>query len=483
MKDWKALLRIIGSLLMAEGGAILSCLIPAIGFHDGTVAPILVSGLFTFFVGLLLNFIFSKYRIITDTRMSSLLVVFCWVILSVFATLPFLATGVIHNFVDAFFESMSGFTSTGATVFTSVEHLPKSILFWRALSQWIGGFGIILVVLAIVPKLGINKYSLYTAEASGADNTGKVTTSMSATIRHTLIIYVSLTIFFIVMLCLADMPLFDSVSFTFMNISSGGFSIHDDSVASLTHTQQYILAAIMFFSGINFTLLFYFFTFRWGKIRYKLDQFGFYIGIIIGSVALVMMLLHFKMGYDWADSLRFSTVQTMSVISTTGSVIDDTNLWWTPIQFLFLVLTLCGGMAGATTGGLKVMRVLILMRNVRTILYNKLHPNAVNPVRLNRYPVSQQMITNVMVIFFVYVFVIIVSVLGLMMCHISPTESIGAVFACITSYGPGLGACGGFGNYAAFGPMAKMICAVVMLMGRLECMSVLILFFPAFWKK
>ena len=169
-----------------------------------------------------------------------------------------------------------------------------------------------------------------------------------------------------------------------MNISRGGFSLYDDSIASLTHEQQYILAAVMFSSGVNFTLLFYFFTFNWKKIRHKLDQFGFYVGIIAFSIMIVVLLLHFRMGYDWLDSLRFGTVQTMSVISTTGSVIDDTNLWWVPIQFMFVVLTLCGGMAGATTGGFKVMRVLILMRNVRTILYNKLHPHAVNPVRLNR---------------------------------------------------------------------------------------------------
>ena len=176
-------------------------------------------------------------------------------------------------------------------------------------------------------------------------------------------------------------------------------------------------------------------------------------------------------------------MQTLSVLTTTGSLVGDTSQWWVPITFLFVILSLCGGMAGSTTGGLKAMRVLILIRHVRKILRDRLHPHAVNPVRLNRKPVSAHIVTNVMVIFMVFVVVIFLGIMLLMLSGINATESIGAVIACITGYGPGLGTSGGFGCYAAFNSTAKLICSFLMLMGRLECLTVLILFIPAFWKR
>lgn len=481
--DSKALLRLLGTMLMAEGVAMLSCLIPALHFHDGTWLQMLLAGAFTLSVGFSFRYSFRQFRMIRNKRMSYLLVVLIWVVLSFFGVLPFLTTGSVSSFTDAFFESMSGLTSTGATILEDVQAVPSSILLWRSMSQWIGGFGIMLLVLAIVPSLGINKYSLYTAEASGADNTGKMTTTMSVTIRHTLAIYVSLTAGFIALLYFSGMHIWDAVNMTFTNISSGGFAIYNDSIASLTHAQQYILAAQMLLSGVNFTLLYLLFTLGWKKIRNKWDQFRFYIIILAVASAFVVLALHFKMGYCWEEATRFGIVQTLSVVTTTGSVVSDTTLWWTPITFIFVALSMCGGMAGSTTGGLKVMRVLILGRNVRYILHNRLHPKAVNPVRLNGRPLSNEIITNVMVIFFVYVMVILVGVLALMLSGINSTESIGAMVSCITGYGPGLGLSGGFGSYAGFTIAAKWICTLAMLMGRLECLSVLIVLMPSFWKK
>lgn len=482
MNDWKAILRFLGILLIAEGAMMLSCLIPAVHFNDGTILPIAASGGFTLSIGGLLLWRYHKYRLFANKKMAFLLVCLMWLVLSLFGTLPFLSTGATTRFSNAFFETMSGFTSTGATIFSDIEHLPSSVLLWRSMSQWIGGFGIILLVLAIAPSLGINKYSLYTAEASGADNTGKTATTMSSTIRRMLAIYILLTSIFIIALLASGLQFWDSVNLTFTNISSGGFSIYNDSAASLSHGQQYIIALAMLLSGVNFALLFNIFTFRFRLVRRKLDQFGFYIGLTFIAILFVALALHSKMDYGWEEALRCSTVQTISVITTSGTLVADTSLWWTPIVFLFVILSLCGGMAGSTTGGLKVMRVLILLRNVRNILRNRLHPSAINPVRLNGYPVSQSIITNVMVIFFVYLFTILAGILALMLCGIDSTQSIGAVIASITGYGPGLGASGGFGCYASFTPVAKYLCAFLMLLGRLECLSVFILFSPKFWR-
>ncbi len=470
-------------MLIVEGALILTCLIPAIHFADGTWPAITVSGLFTLCVGLLLSVTFRHARRITDKRMAYLLVVLMWVVLSLFGTLPYLATGVVTTFADALFESTSGTTSTGATIFSAVEWLPASILLWRSMTQWFGGFGIVLLVLALVPSMGINKYSLYTAEASGADNTGKQTTSMGATVRHTLGVYILLTALFILILCKSGLHLWDSVNITFTNISSGGFSIYNNSLEHLTHSQQYIVALIMLFSGINFSMLYYFLTLQWNRLRGKYDQLRCYLATYLLGALFVVLALALKMGYRWPDALRCGLVQTISVLTTTGSLVADTSQWWVPITFLFVLLMLCGGMAGATTGGLKTMRVLILVLGVRKTLRDRLHPRSVNPVRLNRKPVSPDIITNVMVIFLVYAAVTFVGIMLLMLSGISATESIGAAIACITSYGPGLGTSGGFGCYVGFTTAGKLICSLLMLMGRLECLTLLILFVPRFWTK
>lgn len=482
MLDWKTAIRPLGIPLVGEGVTMLACLVPAVYYHDGTLLPMLLSALATLLVGGLLLFLLPTPRGAVDRRISYLTVTLVWCVMSLFATLPFLTTGSCHSLTDAFFESMSGLTSTGATIFSNVEALPPSILLWRSISEWLGGFGIILLVLAVVPTLGLNKYSLYTAEASGADNTGKTTTSMRAMVRQTLSVYLILTVVFIVLLVLSGMTLWESVNLTFTNISTGGFSIYSDSVARFTPPQQYILAASMFVGGINFALLYNILTFRWSKIRHKLDQFGFYLLLLFVSVAFVVSVLHYHHGSSWSDALRCGVVQTTSVLTTTGSVVADTNLWWPPMLLLFLVLTACGGMAGSTTGGLKIMRVLILFRNVRITLVNRLHPHAFNPVRLNGKPVAESVITNVMVIFVVYAVTILIGLLLLMVCGVNATESLGAVFGCLTSYGPGLGACGGFGSYAQFPLLAKWLCGALMLLGRLECLTVFILFLPGFWR-
>lgn len=470
--------------LIAEGLAMLSCMVPSVHFHDQTWQCMLISGLLTCGAGALCRWgVRPNGTHKSDRRTSYLLVVLMWLVLVLFGTLPFLTTGVTQCFTDAFFESMSGLTTTGATIFTQIESLPASILFWRSIMQWVGGFGIVLLILAVVPKMGINKYSLYTAEASGADNSGKTSVTLSATVRHTLMVYILLTVLFIVLLLLSGMEWWDAVNLTFTNVSSGGFSIHDDGIASVTHSQQYILTLAMFVSAINFTFLYNVLTLRLRTIRSKLDQFALYFGITLVAVVVAVVVLRYQMQLPWHQALRQGVVQTVSVISTTGSVVADTRLWWAPLLFLFLILSLCGGMAGSTAGGLKMMRVIILVRNVRNILRNRLHPSVVNPVRLNGYPVAPAMVNNVMVIFFVYAVTLLVGFVMLAVFRTDVTEALGAAAACLSGYGPGLGSCGGFGSYHHFTEAAKWTCSLLMLLGRLECITVFVLFFPGFWKQ
>ena len=483
MSHLKYILRFLGIMLIVEGLLILSCLIPSLHFHDGTSRPIAICGLLTQSIGMLLVVRHHDARTMPDRRMAYLLVVLMWVVLALFGALPFLATGTLTRFPDALFESMSGITSTGATVFPAVEWLPSSILLWRSITQWFGGFGIVLVVVAVAPSMGINKYSLYTAEASGADNTGKQTATTASTVRQTLGVYILLTLLFILLLHKSGLHTWDAVNLTFTNISSGGFSIYNNSLAGLTHTQQYILAAAMLLSGVNFAMLYNILTLRFDRLRHKLEQLSLYLALWLAGSLFVAVALATTMHQPLTDAVRLALVQTVSVLTTTGSLVADTSTWWTPVTYLFVILSLCGGMAGSTAGGLKTMRLLILVRHVRKTLRDRLHPRAVNPVRLNRRPVPPSLTTNVMVILIVYVATITLGTLLLMLCHTGATESIGAAIACITGYGPGLGLSGGFGSYAHYTPAAKLLCTLLMLMGRLECLTLLILLLPAFWRK
>ena len=490
--DWKAILRMIGIMLVAEGTLMALCLIPSLHFADGTERVVAICSALTLTVGLLLWVSFAGFRRIEDRRMAYLLVTLLWVTLTLFAALPLMATGATsqavtgyrsRTFTYAMFESMSGLTTTGATIFPEVGTLPASILLWRSMMQWFGGFGIVLLVLALVPRLGINKYALYTAEASTADNTGRRAEKTSVTVRRMFGTYLVLTVLFIVALRVSGLQLWDSVCLTFTNISSGGFSVNSDGIARLTSLQQYILSAAMLVSGVNFMLIYLFFTFRWRQIGHKLEQFRCYIVLAVLAVVGVAAVLHLYCGMPLDEAVRLSTVQSISSLTTTGTVTADTSLWPVPVCFFLLMLSLCGGMAGSTSGGMKVMRVLILMRNARAILHDRLHPDAINPVRLNGRPVSDHIRANVMVIFLVYGITLMVGTMLLMLFGTSATEAIGATVGCLTGYGPGLGASGGFGCYAAFSTPALWLWTFLMLLGRLECMTVLVVLLPRFWRK
>ncbi len=479
----KALLRFVGLLLMAEGGLMLLCLIPSLHFHDHTHWQILASGLFTAAVGALLVVRYHRHTAIADNRLAFLLVVVIWIVLALFGTLPLLSTGSVLNFTDAYFEAMSGFTSTGASVVAEVNRLPSSILLWRSMSQWFGGFGIILVVLALMPRMGINKYSLYTASASIEDPTSQQLSDSNMSFRRMVSIYLLLTALFIWMFHSSGLQMWDAVNITLTNISSGGFSIYDDGIASLSHHQQYLVALAMLFGGINFTMIYLFITFRWNKMEGKREQVMVYLLMFAASVAFCLLALRYHSGYGWSDAMRLAVVQSASAISTTGTQAVDASTWWTPIAFLFLLLAVCGGMAGSTSGGLKTMRVIILVRNVRTILRNQLHPHAVNPVRLNGHPVARSVINNVMVIFFVSVAVAFIGVMLLMLCGEGGKDAIGAMMGCITGYGPRFGYSGALATYGSFAMSSKWVCIAAMLMGRLEYITVIVLLYPPFWHR
>ncbi len=479
----QTLLRAAALPLMAEGLMMLLAALPAAHFADGTTGDMLCCGLFAMAVGGMVQLSVPKPAKKPEQRVAYLIVVSLWIVLMLFAALPFLATGATTHFTTACFEAMAGLTTTGVSDFAEVEALPASIIFWRSVLQWVGGYGIVLLVLAVVPSLGINKYSLYTAETSSADNTGKVTAGTASTIRRTLSVYVLLTVGFFLVLCTMGMQPWDALNYAFASISTGGAAPYSTGYAALPVAQQGVLAAAMLLGGMNFILLYHLFTLQWRKARGKTDQLRTYVGLAVAAALLVVLMLRGKMGYPWPQAWQEGVLQTISAATTTGAVMADTSQWWTPLPFLLVVLSLCGGMAGSTSGGLKTMRVLILWRSVRTLLINRLHPHAVNPVRLNGSPVREAMIRNVMVIFLVYLLALLAGTAALLLCGVGGREALGATVACLTSSGQGLGLCSGLGDYAFMRPAAHWVMVFLMLLGRLECLTLLVLLLPAFWRK
>ena len=461
----------------------LLCAWVGIALGDGTAHHIVPAAVVTTVAGAMCYLLTRRRGRSAAGRMAYLGVTMLWIVLGAVGTIPMLTTRALSSPVDAFFESMAGFTTAGASLFGQVEQLPACIVLWRSLTQWIGGFGIVLLVLAVVPTLGIGSYSLYTAEISSADNTAKLDTSISHTIRHTLTVYVSLTAIFIALLMASGLSAWQAVNLTFTHISSGGFALFNDGIASLSHTQQFILLVAMMLSGINFAFLYLLFSLKFGALRQKLDQLSFYLLLTLAATGVSMAALHYGMHYGWGDALRLGALQSASAITTTGTMAADTRLWWPPLTLLFLLLALCGGMAGSTSGGLKAMRVLILLRNVKKSVLRQLHPHAVDPVRLNGKPLSDSLVTNVLVIFFVYLFTLIAASAALLLTGMTPIEAVGDAVACLSGYGPGLATSGGYGSYMHLPWAAKLICSLLMLLGRLECIPALILLTPAFWKK
>lgn len=477
------IVRIIALPVAVEGLLMLLCAWVGMAMGDATAHHIVLPAAVTTVGGTLCYLASRLRRHSAAGRMAYLGVTLLWIVLASVGTIPLLASGSFTSFTDAFFESMAGFTTAGASLFGQVEQLPACIVLWRSLSQWIGGFGIVLLVLAVVPTLGIGSYSLYTAEISSADNTAKLDTSISHTIRHTLTVYVSLTVIFIALLVASGLMPWQAVNLTFTHISSGGFALFNDGIASLSHTQQLILLFAMMLSGINFAFLYLLFSLKFKSLRQKLDQLSFYLLLTVAATAVSMTALHYRMHYGWSDALRLGALQSASAITTTGTMAADTRLWWPPLTLLFLLLALCGGMAGSTSGGIKAMRVLILLRNVKKSVLGHLHPHAVDPVRLNGKPLADSLVTNVMVIFFVYLFTLIGASAALLLTGMAPIEAVGDAVACLSGYGPGLATSGGFGSYAHLPSAAKLICSLLMLLGRLECIPALILLTPAFWKR
>ncbi len=474
-------LKVLSFLLIVEGLFMLTGL--SFAFYYGeSIWPLLLSAIITGILGLVIWLkTHDRNKKSIGRRDGYLIVSLSWIVISIFGTLPFIFSGVITNYSDAFFETISGFTTTGATVLTDIEAVPKNILYWRAMTQWIGGMGIIVLTVAILPFLGIGGLQLMIAEMPGI-TPDKLHPRITETAKRFWAIYVIFTISEVLLLWIGEMDLFDSVCHSFSTMATGGFSTQNDSIAGFMPYTQYVIILFMIFAGTNFTLH-YFALHRNFKKIYTNEEFRTYFWIIAIVTAFIAIGLFITYGLNLENSFRDALFTVVSILTTTGFVSVDYSLWPTFLWMFIFALMFIGGSAGSTGGGVKIIRHLLLIKNSLLEMKRSIHPHAIIPVKYNGKSVSQQIIFNVMAFFLIYILVFSFGILTLSLLGHDFNTSIGATIATLGNIGPGIGNVGPIDNYAFFSPVAKWILSFLMLLGRLELFTVLIVISPAFWKR
>ena len=474
-------LKVLSFLLMVEGVFMLSGIGFAIYF-DEPIWPLLISAFITIIVGLPTFLLTQKNtRKNIGKREGYLIVSLTWVIISIFGSLPFLFSGAIPNYTDAFFETISGFTTTGASILPDIEALPKNILYWRSMTQWIGGMGIIVLTVAILPFLGIGGLQLMIAEMPGI-TPDKLHPRITETAKRFWGIYVIFTFIEVLLLWAGEMNLFESICHSFTTMATGGFSTKNASMAAFGSYSQYIVVIFMFLAGTNFTLH-YFSLHRQFKRVISNEEFRIYFWIVVSLTVFISMGLFLTEQLTPENSIRNSLFTVVSILSTTGFVTADYSLWPSFLWMFIFALMFIGGSAGSTGGGIKVIRILLLIKNSLLEMKRSIHPHAIIPVKYNKKSVSQQLIFNVMAFFLIYFMIFSLGTLILSMFGYDFETSIGAAIATLGNIGPGIGNVGPADNYAFFTMPAKWILSLMMLLGRLELFTILIVLSPAFWRR
>lgn len=477
----KAILKLMGFLLMIEGLFMFGCIPYSIYYGSVDLQPILLSAIITLVSGFLLRLIFHKANNRElGTRDAYIIVSFTWILISAYGTLPFMFSNVIPDFTDAFFESISGFSTTGASILRDIEIVPKGVLFWRSLTHWIGGMGIVVLAIAILPYMGLGGMQLFNAEAPGP-SVDKLHPRMAETAKRLWGIYVLLTVAQVVLMLLGGMGLFDSLCHAFGTVATGGFGTKNTSYMKYSPYLQYITTIFMFFAGTSFTL--HYLALK-GKLRkvFKSEEYRAYIGLTLIATIIVAFLLWLIQNFSIEAAFRHALFQVVSIITCTGFASYDYMIWPAFCWFLIFVLMFAGGMVGSTSGGIKIFRHVLLFKNGRAEFRKMIHPNAVFPVRLDGRNVSPEIIHNVLAIFMIYITTFAIGTLILIGFGLALPDSMGSVATCMGGIGPGLGTTGPAGNFAHLHDVSKWTLSFLMLAGRLELITIYILFIPAFWR-
>lgn len=453
-------------------------------YRDNDITALLGASLITILCGLGILVIIGQQPSYDDLskREGYVSVALSWILISVFGALPYVIHGSIPSYTDAFFETISGFTTTGASILTDIEALPHGLLFWRSLTHWLGGMGIIVFSLAILPLLGVGGAQLFTAEVSGPTK-DKIHPQVRGTAKRLWAVYVVLTLVNAGALMLCGMNLFDALCHAFGTIATGGFSTRNASMAAFSPAAQYVTIFFMFVSGINFSLHYY------GMVKGRIEAYlcdeelRFYALLVLINVSFVgAASLYHHQGKDTELVLRNAAFAVVSVMSTTGFGTADYETFAPFARFIFLVLLFSGACAGSTSGAIKIVRILVLARNGILEFGRLLHPRAIIPVRLNGKSVPPNILHNILAFFALYMLVFLNGTLLLAILGLDMDSAMGAVASCQGGVGPGIGSVGPVANYAHVADAGKWVLSGVMLLGRLELFTLLVVFSPYYWR-
>ncbi|MBQ5793035.1 MAG: TrkH family potassium uptake protein [Clostridia bacterium] len=404
-----------------------------------------------------------------------------WILLAVFGALPFIFSGAITNPIDAFFETVSGFTTTGATILPAVEHLPKGILFWRSFTHWIGGMGVLVFMLAILPSAGGEAIHLMRAEVPGPTK-GKLVPKMRQTALILYGIYIALTCIQIIALLLCKLPLYDAIVSAFATAGTGGFSILNESIAGYHNpAAEWVIGVFMLLFGINFNLFFFILV---GKIKYvfKSEELRAYLGVV--AVAVTVILINTYHTFEsFGQGLRTVFFQVSSIITTTGFCTVEFNDWPVLSKTVIVMLMMIGACAGSTGGGLKISRIMILCKNIVREIKHMIRPRSVNVVRVDGDVVPDETLRSATGYLTVYILVTIITMLIISIDGISMETNLTAAVSCVNNIGPALGEFGAFGNFSPYSDFSTLVLSFSMLFGRLELVPMMVLFSPHAWKK
>ena len=471
----------LGTVLCIEAALMtLASIVSAIYGQDDVYA-FLISIAILIVVGFLLHLLKPK-----DGQMYArdgfATVALSWLFISLFGALPYFISGAIPTPIDAFFESVSGFSTTGATVLTDIESLPRGILFWRSFMHWVGGMGVLALMLAILPSVKANTVHMLVAESPGP-TPGKLVPKLGQTVKILYVIYSAMTALQIILLIISGMPVYDSVIHALGTAGTGGFSIRSTSIGAYNNVfSEVVIAVFMFLFGTNFAL--YYRMIR-GNLKSCLRdaEFRFYLGTVLVSTVLITLDLTGKVFGSFWEALRHSSFQVSSIITTTGYSTADFNLWPSFSKAILMLLLFIGASAGSTAGGIKCIRIVLLMKLVRREVHRIIHPRSVYTVRINGKAVDEDVLSGVTVFFYAFMCIFAIALLIVSLEGKDMISNFTAVATCIGNVGPGLGIVGPMGNFSSYSVLSKAVFTFCMIAGRLEIMPVLLLLAPTFWKK
>ncbi len=480
--NYRFIFSIIGFLIASSGVAMLLGIPFSIYYNDKDIIPILYSSLISIIVGLGFWHILKPKTKELCIKDGFLIVSIGWIAISLFGSLPYILSGSIPSLTDAIFETVSGFTTTGASILIDVEKLPHGVLFWRSMTHWLGGMGIVILSLAILPLLGVAGMQLYKAEAAGPTK-DKLTPRITETARLLWSVYLLLTVTEIVLLLIGGMNLFDAVCHAFGTIATGGFSTKNASIAHYNSPYiEFIIGVFMFLSAVNFGL--HYASLKGDPLNYfRNSEFKFFFTLIACSIIIVAGInFIYNPTYNLIDSIRFSFFNVISISSCTGFATADFAQWAPSAQLLLIILMFFGGCAGSTAGGIKNVRVFLLLRNTFAEVKRIIHPRAVVPIKFNNKLVDPEILSVIAAFFVLYITIFSASSLMLMITGVDLVSAISGVASCMGGVGPGLNTVGPMSNYSALPMLAKWILCGDMLLGRLELFTVMVIFTKMFWK-